>query len=493
MMKTVPKILVLIGILICAFSVVAQSPQSEAPAERRAKELIQFINSGNRAAYQKYVTENFAPNFARIPMEQHLGFFSDLQDATHGVEFQGVQDAQPNEVTARLKTKLTGSWLALLVRVEAEAPHRIAGISTRPPKAPANVAPANALSKEQMARELDAFMKKLAEADVFSGAVLLAKDGVSVFKGAYGMANKDFKVANRLDTKFNLGSMNKMFTAVAIAQLVERGKLSFDDPLSKFLPDFPNKEDAEKIKIKHLLSHTAGLGGYFSPKWQQSSRAEYRTVDAMMKRLAEDEKRLQFEPGTRWQYSNSGMLVLGKVIEMASGQSYYEFVRENITKPAGMTNTDCYELDKVNPNLAIGYQKEFSDAGVSFSNNIFMHVMRGGPQGGGYSTVEDLLKFDVALRSNKLVGAEYVKLLLSAKPELKSVNYGYGFQITNRNGVVMVGHSGGFPGISSNLDMFLGTGWTAIVMSNYGRGSSPVVEKIREMILPTIDAKTAQR
>ena len=492
-MKTNTKLVLLLGMLLCAFSALAQSAQTETPAERRVKELVEFINSGHRATYQKYVSENFAPNFARIPMEQHLGFMSELHDATRGVEFHGIQDSQPNEATARLKTKLTGSWMAILVRVEAEAPHRIAGIGTRPPKPLPNAAPPKVLSKEQMARELETFMKKLADADVFSGAVLLAKDGVPVFKGAYGMANKDFNVANRIDTKFNLGSMNKMFTAVAIAQLVERGKLSFDDPLSKFLPEFPNKEDAEKIKIKHLLTHTAGLGGYFSPKWQQASRAEYRTVDDMMKRVAEDEKKIQFEPGSRWQYSNSGMLVLGKVIEVASGQNYFDYVRENIAKPAGMTNTDCYELDKVNPNLAIGYQKEFSDKGVSFSNNIFMHVMRGGPQGGGYSTVEDLLKFDVALRSNILVGAEYVKMLLSAKPELKSMQYGYGFQISSRDGVVVVGHSGGFPGISSNLDMFLGTGWTAIVMSNYGGSSRQPLEKMREMILPAIDTKTAQR
>lgn len=492
-MKILAKIMLLTTLVSFTFLALAQTAPVAIPAERRAKELIQFLNSGDRATYQKYVTENFAPNFLKIPMEQHLGFLLQLHDSTRGVEFHGIQDTTPNEVTARLKTKLTGSWMAVMVHVEAEAPHRITGIGLRQPKPLATAAPAKALSREQMARELDAFMKKLADADVFSGAVLLTKDGVPVFKGAYGLANKDFNVPNRLDTKFNLGSMNKMFTAVAIAQLAERGKLSLEDSLAKFLPEFPNKEDAEKIKIKHLLTHTAGLGGYFSPKWQQSSRDQYRTVDAMMKRLAEDEKKLQFEPGTRWQYSNSGMLVLGKVIEVASRQSYYDFVRENITKPAGMTNTDCYELDQVNTNLAIGYEKDFSGPAMRFNNNIFAHVMRGGPQGGGYSTVEDLLKFDVALRSNKLVGAEYVKMLLSAKPDLKSPQYGYGFQITNRDGALIVGHSGGFPGISSNLDMFLGTGWTAVVMSNYGRGSSPVQEKMREMILPTIDAKAAQR
>ncbi|MEP7273588.1 MAG: hypothetical protein ABI882_18975, partial [Acidobacteriota bacterium] len=191
-MKTRLRIASLIGMLIYAFSVVAQPSQSEAPAERRIKELVQFLNSGNRATYQKYVAENFAPVFMRIPMEQHLEFFSQLQDSTRGVVFDGVQDTQPNEVTARLKTNLTGSWMALLVRVEGEPPYRIAGIGMRPPKPPANAVAAKALSKQQMARELETFMKKLADADVFSGTVLLAKDGVPIFKGAYGVANKDF-------------------------------------------------------------------------------------------------------------------------------------------------------------------------------------------------------------------------------------------------------------------------------------------------------------
>jgi CubicO group peptidase (beta-lactamase class C family) len=266
---------------------------------------------------------------------------------------------------------------------------------------------------------------------------------------------------------------------VAVAQLVERGKLSFDDPLAKFLPDFPDPESAKKITIKHLLSHTAGLGGFFSEAWRNSSRLLYRTVDDQMKRVATDEK-LLFEPGTRHRYSNTGMLVAGKVIEIVSSQDYYDYIRENIYTPAGMMNTDCYELDKVNPNLAVGYEKHYDESGVSFRNNIFEHTLRGGPQGGGYSTVEDLLKFDVALRSNKLVGAEYVKLLLSAKPELHSPRYGYGFAIDDAQQVA--GHGGGFIGINSNLDMFLGTGWTAVVMSNYGRGAMVPQQAMRELV-----------
>ncbi|HJQ26933.1 MAG TPA: serine hydrolase domain-containing protein [Blastocatellia bacterium] len=466
-------------LLVFCVGVAARAGQAENPAELRAREFVRLLDAGDRAALVKYAKDNFSPGFLNIPMERHLDFLSSVHDFTRGVEFHSLQEAKPNEVTALLRSRLTGQWLALIVRVEPEAPHRISGLGMRPPKPPAAAPPAKRLTNEQIAQEMNALMKKLAEADVFSGAVLLAKDGVPVFKGAYGMANKDFNVPNRIDTKFNLGSMNKMFTAVAIAQLVERGKLSFDDPLAKFLPDFPDPAAAQKIKIKNLLTHTAGLGGYFSKAWAESSRDLYHTVDDMIKRAKADEK-LLFEPGTRWQYSNTGMLVLGKVIEIVSGQSYYDYVRENITRPAGMLNTDCYELDHVNQNLAVGYDKQFTDKGIVWINNLFAHVLRGGPQGGGYSTVEDLLKFDTALRSNKLVGAEYVRLLLSAKPELHSPDYGYGFQVESDEQIA--GHSGGFIGINSNLDMFLGSGWTAVVMSNYSRGVQPVQQKMRELV-----------
>lgn len=468
--------MVLIFILIL-MGMITGAGQTENPAETRARELVRFINAGNRAEYQKYVESNFGGEMAKAPMEQHLSIFSSVYDNSRGYEISGVQESKPDQATLLLKNKLTGEWDAIFVAVEAEAPHRITAIGFRPPKLPENEN--KNLTEKEITREMDSFMKKLVAADVFSGAVLLAKDGVSVYKGAFGMANKDFEAANRIDTKFNLGSMNKMFTAVAIAQLVEKGKLSFEDPLSKFIPEFPDRESADKIKIKHLLSHTAGLGGYFSPGWDKTSRARFRTVDDMMEQAKADEK-LLFEPGSQWRYSNTGMLVLGKVIEIVSGQTYFDYVRENIFKPAGMTNTDSFELDKVNKNLAVGYDKQYTDEGITYNNNIFMHVMRGGPQGGGYSTVEDLLKFSRALRENKLVGAEYVKILTTAKPELNSPGYGYGFQINP--GGKSFGHSGGFPGISSNLEIFRDSGWTAIVMSNYSRGGQPVMQKMRRLI-----------
>jgi CubicO group peptidase (beta-lactamase class C family) len=468
----------LLTMFVLAGHVFAQPTASQAAAERHARALAGFVEKGDRAAYAKFVQDNFGPNMLNGPIQRHLDFLSILHDQNRGFEPGQVQDWNPNEVILQVRSKLTGGWDGLLVRVQPEAPHKIVAIGLRPAK---NVpVETKKLSTRDIASELEAFSKKLADADVFSGAVLLAKDGQVIYKGAFGMANKDFSVPNRVDTKFNLGSMNKMFTGVAIAQLVEKGKLSYDDPLSKFIPDFPNAEAAKKIQIKHLLTHTAGLGGYFSPRFENMSRASIRTVDDMMKLAREDEKDVRFEPGSKWQYSNTGMMVLGKVIEVVTGQSYFDYVRENIYKPAGMTNTDCYELDKVNPNLAVGYYKDYTDNGPEWGNNIFMHVMRGGPQGGGYSTVEDLLKFDQALRSGKLVSPATFKLLTSAKPELNSPQYGYGFGYDAQRNIT--GHSGGFPGISSNMDMYLGNGWTAIVMSNYGRGSGPLTQKMNQLI-----------
>ena len=470
--------LVTLYIVVLSFIVVAQPSGAQAAAERYAREIVSFSNSGDRAGYRKFVEANFSKGMLERPMQQHLGFLSSMHDQTRGWDYVKVQDWNPNEVVVLVKTKLTGSLDALLVRVEPEVPYKISGIGLRQPKADSGATAK--LSADQAAKELEVFVKTLGEADVFSGSVLLAKDGKILYKGAFGVANKDFRAPNKVDTKFNLGSMNKMFTGVAIAQLVEKGKISYDDPLSKFVPDFPNPEAAQKIKIKHLLSHTAGLGGYFSQRYWNQSRDKIRSVDDMMKLAREDEKDVKFEPGSKWQYSNTGMMVLGKVIEIASGQSYFDYVRESIYKPAGMTNTDCYELDKVNTNLAVGYDKQFTDNGIAWSNNVFAHVMRGGPQGGGYSTVEDLLKFDQALRSGKLVSAESLKTLTTPKPELNSPDYGYGFFASANS--PSTGHSGGFIGINSDLRMYLGSGWTIAVMSNYSRGAGPVSSKMAELV-----------
>jgi CubicO group peptidase (beta-lactamase class C family) len=475
------------GFCLQAFAQTSATAAGDA-AEQRARAFIEAINSNNRASWRKFIGENFAKSsLERVPIEDRLNNFARIYDQTRGLNLQNVRRTKPNEVAVSVKSNLTGLGMELMFLVEEQAPFHLVGIGNRPPQQQASTS--KKLSDREMVDELEDFLKKLSAADVFSGAVLVAKGDGVLFEKAYGEANKDFKALNNVNTKFNLGSMNKMFTSVAFAQLVEAGKLSFDDSLSKFMPDFPDKEAAEKIKIKHLLSHTSGLGNYFNRTFMEGSRARFRTVDDFLE-LAKTEK-MQFEPGTKWQYSNTGMLVLGKVIEKASGQNYFDYIRENVYKKAGMTNSDSYELDTVNPNLAVGYEKSFTEQGVRFQNNIFMHVIRGGPAGGGYSTVGDLLKFARALQSGKLVGKEYVKLLTTPKPELKSPDYGFGFGIDTEPNTV--GHSGGFAGISSELIIFTDADYTAVVLSNYGGGSQSVTTKIRTLVQSCADCQTSAK
>lgn len=472
-----PHRMLTLALLALGTPVTRAAAQADSAALRRGREVVALINGATAAAIAAYADSAMGGRLRSMPGEAHVGFMLGMRRSSQGLDWISGKADGPRSATVVLRRRVTGDPLALGVEVESEPPYRVAGIGQRPvpPGAvPAPLVPTDAAAAAELGRYLD----KLVAADLFSGAVLLAHDGKVVFAKAYGEANKDFHAPNRVDTKFNLGSMNKMFTAVAIAQLAEAGKLSYDDSLARFLPDFPNPEAARKIRIKHLLSHTSGLGSYFNEAFDRASRARFRTVDDMME-LAKGETPA-FEPGTRWSYSNTGMLVLGKVIEVAGGQNYFDYIREHVYRPAGMTASDAYQLDEVNPNLAVGYEKEIqADGSVLVKNNLFMHVIRGGPAGGGYSTVEDLLRFAEALGSGRLVGKASVETLTTAKPELSSPGYGYGFTVEPGG---IVGHSGGFPGISSNLDIFKGTGWVAVVQANYGGASMPVVEKMRALV-----------
>jgi CubicO group peptidase (beta-lactamase class C family) len=322
-------------------------------------------------------------------------------------------------------------------------------------------------------RELEEHVQRLAEADAFSGVVMLAKDGRPIFAAAYGEANKDTRRKNGLETAFNLASMNKMITAVAVAQLVEAGKISFDDPLAKYLPHYPNPRAARQIRISHLLSHTAGLGSYLGNGISNSRAA---TVDEML-RFARDSEPA-FAPGSRWDYSNTGFLVLGKVIEKASGQSYFDYVREHILVPAGMRGTEWYAKDRLPPAAAVGYDREHERGPRAYSDHIADLPYRGGPAGGGYSTAADMLRFAEAFRTGKLVSPAMVRVLTTPKPA--SPEYGYGFTVDPEHRIV--GHSGGFQGTSTNMDIFLEDGYTAIVLSNYGRAGMSIVNRMRELV-----------
>ncbi len=340
---------------------------------------------------------------------------------------------------------------------------------------------AHALNEKEVVEKTTAFLEELHSQDKFSGAVLIAKDTIPILKKAYGYANRSFNVPNKIDTKFNLGSMNKMFTAVAILQLVEKGKLVLDGKIIDYVPDYPNKDVASQVTIHQLLTHTSGLGNYWTEEFMKTSRDLIREIKDYLPLFVNDS--LLFEPGSQYSYSNAGFMVLGYVIEKVTGQSYFDYVRENIYKPAGMINTDAYENDYVVPNIAIGYTT-FQARPDEIKNNLFMHVVKGGPAGGGYSTVEDLLMFSNALMNDKLLSQSYTKMAISGKVKTDpNVMYAYGFRDRVENGHHIVGHTGGFPGISSYLGIFTDLGYTVAVLSNFDNGSTELVLFIEELLV----------
>ena len=347
------------------------------------------------------------------------------------------------------------------------------------------VAPEGAVKPEaSLAREIESYLDSLVAENKLSGAVLVAKDGVPIASKAAGIANKTTGAPIRLNTKFNLASMNKMFTGVAIAQLAQAKRLSFNDPVSKHLPDYPNKEVADKVTIHHLLTHTSGMGLYWNEKFM-AQREKLLTVAAHLPLFVNDP--LSFAPGEKFQYSNAGYMVLGAIIEMVSGQDYYSYVQEHIYKPAGMTDTGFYQPGKEIPNLAIGYSKMGLDGKPleEVRDNTNTREVRGGPAGGGYSTVEDLVKFHMALRSYKLLDEEYTKLVTTGKVEAGGPigRYAYGFSDKMFGGKHIVGHNGGSSGIAANFEMYPELGYTSVMLMNSDPPAMmPVIMGIRQRI-----------
>ena len=328
----------------------------------------------------------------------------------------------------------------------------------------------NAQDFDKKIDEIDKVMSEFIKLDQFSGCILVAKDGKPFYAKAFGEADKDFHVKNNLKMKFNIGSIGKTFTGVAIMQLAQKGKLVVTDPVIKYLKDFPF---GEKITIHHLLTHTSGTFNYFGHPDFKTKMFTIRSVSDALP-LIYDQKLLFDTPGERFSYSNSGIVILGAVIEAVTGQSYSNYIQENILKPLGMNNTGINYLDDIVENRACGYEK--SPTG-EFKRNIFM-VPPANSDGGIETTVEDMLKFDQALYGDMLLSEEYKTKMFT--PFKK--NYGYCWRIRKKNGNTVIGHGGGAPGVNATFNRYIDDKYTIIVLSNYG-GAAITVSRTIEAII----------
>lgn len=478
-------------------SLIAQSKQGavipDTPAGKQLTDWLRVFASGNQDDFVRFIAKHYSKSLLEqdTAVDRAGGQARAYLDA-RSFDIRSIEKSTAQEITVLAQASLTGLWSRLTMKVDAQSPYAITEYTRQRIHPPAGSQ--RKLSQRELVKEIKAFMDKLAAVDAFSGTLLVAKDGKPIYKTARGMASKGYNVPNRIDTKLNVASIGKMFTAVAIMQLVEQGKLSLTDTVGKLLPDHPNKQAAAKATIHHLLSHSSGMGDIHGAKYAARASTLRQIRDYLP--LFEDEP-LLFEPGARMQYSNTGYILLGAVIEKVTGENYFDYVRNRIFKPAGMIDTDYYETDFDIPNLATGYTN-WVERGDDYQNfhlgprrNTLHHIggVKGNPQGGTISTAEDLLRFSIALRANKLLSAESLDLMTTKKFFFRKyaaddVNYGYGFELQDLDGKRVIFHTGGDLGVSSALGWYPDSGnYTVVVLSNYDRGGIITIDKLQEMII----------
>jgi CubicO group peptidase (beta-lactamase class C family) len=434
----------------------------ETAAGRTLGEFLAAFNTGDENLMKRFHREH-GGNEANS--ERDMGFYKE----SGGLRVARVMRSSDFEIEVLVKAVRGDGWFTFGIQVGKEPPHGISSIRVNQSEPPpssnssgnssgsANVAPGRSrkLSLEELTAQVDLYLTTRVADDKFSGVVFIVQDGRPVYQKAVGLASKEYKTPNLVDTKFNLGSINKIFTRIAIMQLVEAGQLSLTDTIGKHLADYPNRQAAEKVTIKQLLEMESGIGDIFGAKYDATPKNRLRGIADYLPLFADQP--LAFEPGTQRAYSNGGYVVLGAIIEKVTRGSYYDYVREHIFKPAGMNDTDAYQADENTPNLASGYSRDGSSN--RRVNNFYTRPARGSSAGGGYSTAPDLLKFVLALQNNKVLSAQGTRNILGGG----------------------LGIAGGAPGINAALEVSGGN--VVIVMSNYDPPSAiEVSQQVRSLL-----------
>ncbi|CAN5874705.1 hypothetical protein BH23GEM9_BH23GEM9_07740 [soil metagenome] len=322
------------------------------------------------------------------------------------------------------------------------------------------------IQEAELLRRTGALIDSLAAADAFAGVVIIARNGRPVWERAVGHADREAREPNSMATAFNIGSINKIFTQIAIMQLAAAGKLELDARLADAWPDYPNADVAQRVTVRQLLRHSSGIGGNIFAAPTGGRRSDVRHNRDFLQLFVDAP--LQFEPGQRQQYSNAGYVVLGMLIERLSGQDYYDYVRQHIYTPAGMTATAHHAADSLPSHAAVGYTRgdapgtptpqdpaSTRDTRSPWVRNTSTLPGRGSAAGGGYSTAHDLMAFVQALREQRIPNAP--------PPG--------------------VGIAGGAPGLNAAVEGDLPGGYDIIVLANMSPpAAEQVAGRIRRML-----------
>jgi CubicO group peptidase (beta-lactamase class C family) len=447
--------------------VAAAAPTS---AENASRAILAAINGSHDERSALVSTAFSSKALQNDGADSRLKWLDRIAKDSGGLSIVSSASQGERMVEAIVKTKRGGRFGKLVVFTAKAEPGKIADIFLLAARDPAKVKseawPTGPLPLVSVASEIEKHAAALAAEDSFSGVVLVAKGDKILVNRAYGLADQQWKVPNSTGTAFHIASIGKMFTATAILKLAEQGTVSLDDPLSKWVPEFPHPE-AANISLRQLLTHSAGIGAWDGRAFKHhlSGAEAAATMNAP----------LEFEPGTRFSYSNAGFVLLEAVIEKATGKPFADALQELVFKPAGMSATGLWPVTAIVPNRATGYLRPEDDPlglGPRFSNEQFLGFDANG-SGGEYSTAGDMLRFLSALASAKLLGPEMTKEMLTPRMDFAGAarpsKYGYGVDLQTCAGHPVFGHEGGGPnsGVSSLAYRTLDSGWTIIVLSNY--------------------------
>ena len=410
-------------VVLIASAAFAQVVRTQGPPQE-IRDLIDGVVAainGTAEVWEAFAQAKFAPAYLKQQTrEQRAALHQQIADRFGTVARGGVQREGPD---APLLINVKGSKASGVVVVAVDdSVFKITGISLDAPAergANSGLPPImidKSLTSDEIDRRLDAYFTSLARDDIFSGVALVARNGAPVFLRAYGMADREKKVANTIRTRFNIGSINKSFTQVAINQLIADGKLSYSDTLGQFYPDYP-QATSRGATIEQLLGHRAGLSDFFGPQFNRANKGDFASNADYFKFVGSLPP--AFAPGERNQYCNGCYIALGAIVEKVSGMPYEKYVAEKIFSRADMTSTGFPRTDRPASDIALGYTRRSADG--SLTSNIAMHGVTGSAAGGSYSTALDLLTYVKAVRAGKFPGADGNMVIAGGAPGTNAV------------------------------------------------------------------------
>ncbi len=465
-------------------------PLPDVPEARALPEFLEAFDSGRYEALSDFFREHLADpegDGDENPVAGAASYWLSVYHELGPVDLESIERDDPPPLFW-VRGEVTGGWAGF--RFWTDSIGRIEGFGVMRGVRPAGVPSSPAVDPRELPERLARYFDALAAHDLYSGAAVVARNGVPIFEGAWGWADRDLRVPNRPDTRFDIASVTKTFTAVAIAQLAGRGVLSLDEPVERWLPELPDHV-GEVVTIRHLLTHTSGIElDDHAPFNEAVTRAG--SVEELLAAQLEFLPHLNrgnyedFRPLEEFDYTNEGFDLLGAIVERASGRPWDSYLHEEVFASAGMFSTGVDYRGSV-PEVATRYTARFP--GFRGERRVVPgeFTLQARPSGGAYSTVGDLLRYAVALSDGTLIEPAWWERLaamhvtaLERPPSL--IGYGYGFEVERTAGVLQVGHAGGSSGVSARFDLYPELGYTVILLSNYDRATRHVADHIRDLI-----------